>query len=55
MGSIGRILSYFFYSALGVLIALAIFQLVFRSARRFGGSIGATAASVVASATGTNV
>lgn len=55
MGSVGRILSYIFYSALGVLIALAIFQLVFRSARRFGGSIGATAAAVASNVTGTNV
>lgn len=51
----GRILSYVFYTALGVGISLAVFQLVFRGARRFGGGIGATAASVAGSVTGTNV
>lgn len=51
----GRILSYVFYTALGVLISLALFQLVFRSARRFGGGIGATAAAVAGNVTGTSV
>jgi hypothetical protein len=50
-----KIVSYVFYTAIGMLIALAIFVTVFRLARRFGGSLGATAASAAANVTGTNI